>query len=445
MKIKNIISLVGILSSVFSLTYARDTIQYKEDTFEHSNAINMNNVTLKNQNDESHILFVNTSLLTNGILKKFVNLQTLSVSKCTQITGSVFDVISNSSPNLRSLQLSDLPNLRMLCARTYFTKRSNQPLIFGQLEHLHISSQENLTGIHLRAPKLKFLNVSHCKNLASFIVESENLEDIDLTGNTTLSFDLLWQFLYQQNQCPNLLHLDDWIKISNRSLFSQHTDKNFRFIVTLLPLSNAHQKIMLSVYENRASSELNLNNHEIGDMEGVSLAEALLVNTTLVSLNLSRNGIKEFGGRKLAESLKANKFITKLMLDNNSISSGALSFTEVIRHNTTLEEFSLKENILTCDIIKTLIQSLEFNFRLHIFNLSEHYTYEEDKGTGKYRCTPGPHGDGYREEIMITHHRVGNRVRDDDQATILKFLNRNKKIISSQGSIQITAKSGIVA
>jgi len=98
---------------------------------------------------------------------------------------------------------------------------------------------------------------------------------------------------------------------------------------------------------------------------GVSLAAALMSNTSLVHIDLSSNKIGPEGGRAIARVLKANTRVTYIDLSYNLIDIEACAaIADALHYNTHLKNLYLSGNPTGVEGGKAIAQVLSMNYSL---------------------------------------------------------------------------------
>jgi Leucine-rich repeat (LRR) protein len=119
-------------------------------------------------------------------------------------------------------------------------------------------------------------------------------------------------------------------------------------------------------------TELNLGNNSIGAAGAASLADALVVNSTVAQLDLTANSIGDAGAASLAEVLRVNTTLTELYLSQNSIGAeGAASLAEALGVNTTLMGLNLGVNSIGDAGAASLADAIRANTALRGLNLGD--------------------------------------------------------------------------
>jgi Ran GTPase-activating protein (RanGAP) involved in mRNA processing and transport len=201
-------------------------------------------------------------------------------------------------------------------------------------------------------------------------------------------------FFLEVNDYHNY-QLQDWIaKCEHRS----------KFYLSQVPLSDRDMNIVIQqamIY--KQCTGLQLRADEI-TVEGISLlAEALRINTTLLTLDLRGNSVPDTGvdylsevlstanstlkllnfsdndttdqgAEYLAEMLQRNEKLTHLWLDSNIIGDRGVQLLAdaLTHHNTSLEQLYLNGNKLVTDSsVDSLVLMLKTNQSLTIFEISD--------------------------------------------------------------------------
>ena len=132
--------------------------------------------------------------------------------------------------------------------------------------------------------------------------------------------------------------------------------------------------------ENKALTELDLRDCHISSEGAVELAAALCKNTTLKHLDLSRNPIGEHveGTTAVAKMLLENKALTKLDLRNCHISSeGAVELAAALCKNSTLKYLNLDHNPIGVEGASSMSDMLQHNTSLEELTLCDDSVGEE--------------------------------------------------------------------
>ena len=108
---------------------------------------------------------------------------------------------------------------------------------------------------------------------------------------------------------------------------------------------------------------IDLSDSYIGD-EGVEyLAQAIKINSALEKIKLAR--IKVKGAKWLAEAIKINSSLQMINLNGNSIGAeGAKEIAEAIKINCALEEINLSDNSIGIDGAKFVADAIKMNSTL---------------------------------------------------------------------------------
>ena len=119
-----------------------------------------------------------------------------------------------------------------------------------------------------------------------------------------------------------------------------------------------------------------MSGNPLGERGALAIAEMLRYNTTLEEFNLSQASIGIDGTVAMAEALYQNTTLKKLNLTLNPV--GAMA--EMLKHNNTLEELDLStsalftyQNSTSNSSIKTLVESLVVNQPLRKLLISNKY------------------------------------------------------------------------
>ena len=105
------------------------------------------------------------------------------------------------------------------------------------------------------------------------------------------------------------------------------------------------------------------------------ISSQLSNNTTLEGLGIALGSINDDGVITLVQSLKYNKSITYLYLDNNPdiTSASAQSLAELLLHNNTLEDLSLRDTNIDTNGVLVLVETLKTNKRLRRLRLDKQH------------------------------------------------------------------------
>jgi len=118
------------------------------------------------------------------------------------------------------------------------------------------------------------------------------------------------------------------------------------------------QDLFEMLKENKTLASLNLSSSRINHEDTQGLAEALKKNKALTHIDLSLNNISD-GVEDLAEALKGNKTLTHLDLHFSCINEvGAKDLAEALKKNNALVYLNLRENRIGCDGAQSLAEAL---------------------------------------------------------------------------------------
>lgn len=134
--------------------------------------------------------------------------------------------------------------------------------------------------------------------------------------------------------------------------------------------------------------ELNLSGLGLGDDDVKKIMEALKRNDDISELNLDNNNISDEGGKTIAEFLK-NNFITGVSLKNNKIrDEGAKSIANALKYNNGLIDLALDYNKIGDEGAKAFLSVLQKNC-LILSELSLLYNNISPKCIIDIRNSPG--------------------------------------------------------
>ena len=179
-----------------------------------------------------------------------------------------------------------------------------------------------------RCNRLKTLDISHCgigdqgmKSLASALEMNGSLEQLDLTGNesvTGIGHMALGESLKRNRRLKTLDISDCGINVQGMKSLASALKMNGSLEWLNLSRNHAitaigHMALGESLKRNRGLKTLNISHCDIGDKGMMSLASALEMNGSLEELNLSGNiAITGIGFMALGESLKRNRGLKTL-------------------------------------------------------------------------------------------------------------------------------------
>ena len=94
----------------------------------------------------------------------------------------------------------------------------------------------------------------------------------------------------------------------------------------------------------------------------MAIADALKVNSSLISLNLQKNSIQNEGAIAIAHGLKVNFSLTSLNLSSNSVQQeGAIAIAKALQMNITLTLLDLGENQIHQVGATSIAKALTYN------------------------------------------------------------------------------------
>ena len=165
--------------------------------------------------------------------------------------------------------------------------------------------------------------------------------------------------LYLYNNSTNI---GDIGEVLARALHHNSTLK-----VLYLPnnrISDAGTKALAqALHHNSTLKKLYLSNNTISDTGAIALAQALHHNSTLQILFLSHSRIGHDGAVALAQALHHNSTLQILSLSHSNISDdGAVALAQALHHNSTLERLELSHNdAINKEGTYQLVQALTVN------------------------------------------------------------------------------------
>lgn len=115
----------------------------------------------------------------------------------------------------------------------------------------------------------------------------------------------------------------------------------------------------------------NLIYNSIGQAGGVSIANGLHYNTTLIRLNLRSNSIKDQGAFAFAQVFGENvNNVQELNLGYNGITvDGATQLSDMLKRNTKLRKFDMQGIMLDIHGVKHVADSIRHNRSLLHFKI----------------------------------------------------------------------------
>ena len=117
-------------------------------------------------------------------------------------------------------------------------------------------------------------------------------------------------------------------------------------------------------------TKLNLCGNSITDRGAVTLTEVLKENRTLQQLDVSDNSIGVEGATTLAEMLKENRMLQQLNVGSNSIGDGgATALAEMLKENRTLQQLDVHINCIGVGGATALAEMLKENRMLQQLNV----------------------------------------------------------------------------
>jgi hypothetical protein len=170
-----------------------------------------------------------------------------------------------------------------------------------------------------------------------------------------------------------------------------------------------------------------------------TIADVLVINTTLQKLNLSHNKIGVNGAKAIADALGKNKTLTELELSHNNISDkGATAIADALEKNETLTELELSHNNISDEGATEIANALLLNKTLKILKLKHNDI--GDKGGKEIGITLS--GNSTLEILTLNKNKINN-----DGARLIGFhlgfntklqtLELNKNNIDDLGAIAI--------
>ncbi|RUS28514.1 hypothetical protein BC938DRAFT_481797, partial [Jimgerdemannia flammicorona] len=284
---------------------------------------------------------------------------------------SGFEVLFNSCGNfLEYLNLSSCPQLTLVAnvKKISWTKSITSinvtpsqvfPADFPFLKCLVMNECANLQEVHLQAPLLERLGLSYCLVLKHLQLDTANLIEAILTGNSGLNTIDIALLLFQPSlQRIDLLGCDS---VSPMPVFSGS------FPLTWLHLGSNNigedgAKAVAKVIEtNTTLTRLDMSSNLIWKEGAMAIAKALEINNTLIQLNLGSNNIGNEGAKAVAKALKSNKTLISLDLPSNNIGEeGAKAIAKAIETNKTLKYLDLSSNSIEKDTINAISHLISY-------------------------------------------------------------------------------------
>jgi hypothetical protein len=100
--------------------------------------------------------------------------------------------------------------------------------------------------------------------------------------------------------------------------------------------------------------------HNVGEKDGVALAECLKANACIKTLDITGNFLMEAGGVAVANALAVNRSLTSLNISQNRLGSGVgQAFAAMAQTNECLKELSLAGNKLDVHFADSFCPAME--------------------------------------------------------------------------------------
>ena len=316
-----------------------------------------------------------------------------------------------------------------------------------------------LLSMHLQGPcdSITWPDLSELQVLELFIADIEptnrrldtllsklSLESLTITGyDRILHYEDCVAITHHLNTTSTLKHINiSEMKFSNVSglllllkalqdhpTLQQKNIKNLHIIID----GDDEAKDWAQLYEEyshvMSESDDTMKATGISDDGAVALSQVLHHNSTMQELDLSNNSISDAGAVALAQALHHNSTMQELDLSNNSISdAGAVALAQAL-HNSTMQKLDLSNNSISDDGAVALSQVLHHNSTMQELDLSNNSISDD----GAVALAQVLHHNSTMQELDLSN----NSISDDGAVALAQALHNStmQKLDLSNNSI----------